>query len=423
MSTRRALLSVSDKTDLLPLARALHAAGYGLVASGGTAAALREDGLPVTEVSDLTGFPALLGGRVKTLHPAVHAGLLAERTDAHLAELRAHGLAPIDVLVCNLYPFAETVARPDTDFAAAIEQVDIGGVTLLRAAAKNCRYVTVLCDPTDYAEAGRRLTSGENDPDWRRRLAAKAFGHTAEYDAAIADWFARQIDDAPVHPMLPPRLALTAERAQPLRYGENPHQSAALYRWTCAPLPFHTLQGKALSYNNLIDLDAAWSALDGFTEPVVAIIKHTNPCGLAIGVDAIDAFRKALASDPISAYGSIIALNRPVDGALLEVIGGLFVEVLAAPAFTDGALARLAKRKKNCRAVRIELSAPLDPQVRTIRGGLLAQTPDDRAVTPEEWQTVTQAQATEAQRADLAFAWRAARIVKSNAIVLAHDGA
>lgn len=411
---RRALLSVSDKTGLVDLGRRLVDLGFDLVASGGTARALTDARLPVTAVSDLTGYPELLGGRVKTLHPAVHGGILAERSPAHLAELEGQGIGPIDVVVCNLYPFAETVARPGVTFGDAIEQIDIGGVTLLRAAAKNCAHVTVLCDPKDYPLAGL-ATAAE-----KRRLAAKAFAHTHAYDAAIARWFADQLDEAPAG--LPRRTTLTAEQAQSLRYGENPHQQAALYRVDGAPLPFTCLRGKALSYNNLIDLDGAWTAIDPFDAPAVAIIKHSNPCGLAVGADPVEAFRKALASDPISAFGSIIAVNRPVDVPLLDAIGKLYVEVLAAPAFSPDALAWLAKRKKSCRAVQLDLAASHGPQVRTVRGGLLMQSPDTRDATPDAWQTVA-GEIDEATRAELVFAWRAVKAVKSNAIVITADRA
>ena len=383
---KRALLSVSDKTGLVELAQGLSERGVELVASGGTSRLLRESGLTVTSVADLTGYPELLGGRVKTLHPAVHGGILSRDSDADRAELAGHNLAPIDLVVCNLYPFEETVARPDVTFADAIEQIDIGGVTLLRAAAKNCSRVTILCDVADYPSMVEQIDQGI-DAQWRVSMGRKAFAHTARYDAAISAWFADQ-DDEQGHDALPARHAPAAERQQILRYGENPHQEAALYSWEGEALPFTKLQGKALSYNNLVDLDGALDAVQAFEEPAVAIIKHTNPCGLAVGEDLIDAYKKALASDPVSAFGSIIAVNRPVDIGLLDVIGKLFVEVIAAPSFSAEALEWLGKRKKNCRAVRIDdITAP-QVQVRTIRGGLLLQTMDNRPATPEEWRWI-----------------------------------
>ena len=401
MSTiKRALLSVSDKSGLLELAQALAAHDVELIASGGTARMLSESGLSVTSVSDLTNFPELLGGRVKTLHPAVHGGILSRDTDADRTELSGHGLAPIDLVVCNLYPFEQTIAQTGVTFGDAIEQIDIGGVTLLRAAAKNCARVTVLCDADDYGQLVSQLKTGI-ESSWRVAMGRKAFAHTAKYDAAISAWFAEQTAGDEAHDDLPVRYGHAAEREQVLRYGENPHQAAALYRWEGGSLPFTKLQGKALSYNNLVDLDGALYAVQAFSEPAVAIIKHTNPCGLAVGENLIEAYTKALASDPVSAFGSIIAVNRPVDVDLLEVIGKLFVEVIAAPSFSEDALEWLGRRKKNCRAVQVDdLSSPA-LQVRSIRGGLLVQTMDTRPATPEEWRCVTKVQPDADQLADL----------------------
>ncbi len=419
---KRALLSLSDKHQLVDLGKALSSAGVELVASGGTAARLLEAGLDVTRVADLTGFPELLGGRVKTLHPAVHGGILCRADDNDYAELSNHGLAPIDLVVCNLYPFQKTVAVEGVRFEDAIEQIDIGGVTLLRAAAKNCARVTVICDPSDYAALLAQLPSGI-DPAWRIEMAKKAFVHTAQYDAAISTWFTEQTAGDKSIP-LPARFGRSAERETVLRYGENPHQSAAVYRWEDASeMPFKVLQGKALSYNNLVDLDGALDAVQPFAKPAVAIIKHTNPCGLALGDDLISAYTKALASDPVSAFGSIIAVNRHVELDLLDAIGTLFVEVLAAPSFSPDALDWLAKRKKNCRAIEVvDFSAP-QLQVRSTRGGLLVQESDVRPATPDEWRCVTKIQPTPAQLADLVFAWKAAKAVKSNAIVIVKDEA
>ena len=390
-------------------------------------------GLPVTQVDQITGFPEILGGRVKTLHPAVHGGILARRTPEHLAELASHDIAPVDLVVCNLYPFAATVAKPGVTEPEAIEEIDIGGVTLLRAAAKNFESVTVVCDPADYAEVLREAEAKDKvevkaEPldlslnldlnlGLNRRLALKAFRHTAAYDTAIATWLSGAVEkDQP----LPSNLNLAAERVQLLRYGENPHQQAALYRWADAAPAFEQLQGKELSYNNIVDLEAAWAMPHEFAEPAVAIIKHTNPSGLASAANLLDAYRLAFACDPVSAFGSIIAVNREVDRALVEEIGSLFVEVLAAPAYTTDALAWLAEHKKNCRVMIAHRdSAAVAPALvlRSVAGGLLAQTPDDRGADEMAWQVVTRRQPTEAERRSLAFAWLAAKHVKSNAIV------
>jgi phosphoribosylaminoimidazolecarboxamide formyltransferase / IMP cyclohydrolase len=443
---KRAILSVYDKTGLVEFARGLVELGFELIASGGTARALSAAGLPVTQVDQITGSPEILGGRVKTLHPAVHGGILARRTPEHLAELASHGIAPVDLVVCNLYPFAATVARPGVTEAEAVEEIDIGGVTLLRAAAKNFESVTVVCDPADYADVLREVEaeakvkakaevkveplSLDLNLSLNRRLALKAFRHTAAYDAAIATWLSGTVEkDQP----LPTSLNLAAERVQLLRYGENPHQQAALYRWAGAAPAFEQLQGKELSYNNIVDLEAAWAMPHEFAEPTVAIIKHTNPSGLASAGNLVDAYRLAFACDPVSAFGSIIAVNREADRALVEEIGTLFVEVLAAPAYTPDALAWLAEHKKNCRVM---IARQDDPAVgtrigtddtgliiapalmlRSVAGGLLAQTPDDTGVNEAAWQVVTQRQPTEAERRSLAFAWLAAKHVKSNAIV------
>lgn len=416
MAAHRALISVSDKRGLVDLGRGLAQLGYLLVASGGTAKALSAAGLAVQEVSELTGFPEVLGGRVKTLHPAVHAGILARRIPEHLAELAAHGLAPIDLVVCNLYPFAATVARPDVDEAEAIEQIDIGGVTLLRAAAKNFESVLVVCDPADYDELLARLQQGEVDLALRRRLALKAFQHTAAYDAAIAGYLGAE------QRPLPAVLNLAYERVEPLRYGENPHQQAALYRPVGQPAAFAQLGGKEMSYNNWLDMDAAWQLAQEFDAPTVCIIKHTNPCGVASGASLAEAYPRALASDPVSAFGGIIAVNRTADLALAEAMADLFVEVVVAPDYTEEALAKY-RRKANLRIIRPSSLPPTALSLRTIQGGLLAQTPDAQIEPAEAWQVVTQRQPTPAELADLDFAWRVAKHTKSNAIVFVKDQA
>lgn len=422
---RRALLSVHDKAGLVDFAAGLAALDFGLVASGGTARALHAAGLAVTPVEQVTGFPEILGGRVKTLHPAIHGGILARRTDEHLAELAAHGITPVDLVVCNLYPFAATVARPGVTAQQAVEEIDIGGVTLLRAAAKNFESVAVVCDPADYGEVLAALQAHALTVEQRRGLALKAFRHTAAYDAAIATWLGQHVEpSAGSHPpALPETIVLAAQRVQSLRYGENPHQEAALYRWTGAEPAFEQLQGKALSYNNLVDLEAAWAMPQEFAEPAVAIIKHTNPSGLATAGSLVDAYRLAFACDPVSAYGSIIAVNREVDLALVQEMGSLFVEVLAAPGFTADALGWLAAHKQNCRVMRAGGAAPAGPILRSVQGGLLAQTPDDRGVDESTWKVVTERQPTQAERRSLAFAWLAAKHVKSNAIVFAQGTA
>ena len=417
----RAILSVFDKTGLDSLARGLLDLGFELVASGGTARALAEWGLPVTPVEDVTGFPELLGGRVKTLHPAIHGGILARRTPDTLAELGRFGIAPVDIVACNLYPFRQTVARPGVTEAEAIEQIDIGGVALLRAAAKNHESVLVLADPADYPGTLEGLRGGTLDQTERRRLARKAFAHTAAYDAAIARWLEGDGD-------LPETLTLTAERVQALRYGENPHQQAALYRWSGEPAAFEQLQGKELSYNNIVDLEAAWAMPQEFAGPAVAIIKHTNPSGLAAAASPEEAYRLAFECDPVSAYGGIVACNRPVDLAFVEAIGGLFVEVLAAPAYTEEALAWLAERKANCRVMKSHVMAarnthPVPLVLRSVSDGLLAQTPDLHGRDESAWQVVTRRSPTDGERAALAFAWIAAKHTKSNAIVLAQVSA
>ena len=412
--TRRALLSCWDKTGLVDFARHLHRHQFELVASGGTARKLREADLPVTAVNDVTGHPEILGGRVKTLHPAIHGGLLARGTDAHMAELAAHGIGAIDLVVCNLYPFENTVARDDVTVLEAVEEIDIGGVTLLRAAAKNFERVLIVSDPSDYDAMVAHLDNDTVNADLRRKLALKAFCRTAAYDTAISGWMAGlDTDDSG----LPATLAMVGERAMTLRYGENPHQVAALYRAPGSRPKFEQLQGKALSYNNLVDLDAAWAMPTEFEAPCVAIIKHNNPCGLATSDTLIDAFDKALASDPISAFGSVIAVNRPVDGAFVRNLGKLFVEVLAAPAFTDEAQEILGRRKKNCRLMVRRPGASQGWRVRHLDDGVLVQTNDDKGVDRSTWTVATERQPTPEEADALAFAWLASKHTRSNAIV------
>ncbi len=409
-----ALLSVADKRGLAEFAEGLTRLGYPLLASGGTARAIRDAGLDVTRVSDLTGFPEILGGRVKTLHPAVHGGILARNTPEHMAELKRHGLRPVDVVAVNLYPFRETIARPDVPETEAVEQIDIGGVALLRAAAKNFERVTVVCDPDDYGEALIQL-QGEQTVAQRRALAFKAFRHTASYDIAIAKYLARQTGEGAL-----PEMALTSLRkVQTLRYGENPHQSAALYLPDGTEKAFVQLHGKEMSYNNWRDMDGAWNAIQDFDDPTVVITKHANPCGVASALSLVEAYQAALASDPVSAFGSVIAVNRPLDLETAEAMKGLFIEVIVAPDYEPDALARLKRKSKNLRILK-HTGVPLpDSLWRTTAAGVLINTPDRSMEPPEEWRVVTERQPTEEEMRSMAFAWKVVKHVRSNAIVLA----
>ena len=423
MSQKRALLSVSDKTGLIDFARRLHNAGVQLIASGGSARTLAAEGLPVTAVEELTGFPEILGGRVKTLHPAVHGGILARRTEAHLAELKDHGLAPIDLVVVNLYPFQQTVAQSNVSEADAIEQIDIGGVALLRAAAKNFESVAVVCNPEDYDTVATAVESDTLALSLRRELALKAFRHTAEYDTAIAAYLTTQVTQ-PASPALPVTLQVTLEQAQVMRYGENPHQQGGYYRYAGDAPAFEQLHGKEMSYNNWLDLDGSWLAAQDFPEPTVAIIKHSNPCGLASAATLAEAYTKALASDPVSAFGGIISVNRPLDLATAEQIGDLFVEIVAAPSYEADAL-KFLQRKKNLRILLATGQTERPLSLRSVYGGVLVQELDTSTadMDPSNWQIVSKAQPSAAQLADLVFAWRVCRHVKSNAIVYVQDQA
>lgn len=406
-----ALLSVWDKRGLLPFAQGLLDLGFRLLATGGTHRALAEAGLPVTYISDFTGFPEILEGRVKTLHPKVHAGLLA-RPDQE-GELKALGLERIAVLAVNLYPFQKTVAQ-GASFAEALEQIDIGGPAMLRAAAKNHLAVLPVCDPEDYPQVLEALKAGPT-PEFRRELARKAFAHTAAYDAAIAEWLSQE--------EFPPEKFLVLKREAPLRYGENPHQKAALYRVAGEKGPLleaEILQGKAMSFNNYLDAEAAWNLVSEFAEPACVAVKHQNPCGVALGETPLEAYRKAHEADPVSIFGGIVALNRPLDGPTAEAMGEVFLEVILAPDFTQEALALLG-RKKNLRLIRVPFPAAgpyLD--LRRLRGGVLLQEADTE--DPVDLKVVTQKAPSEAEWADLRFAWRVVKHVRSNAIVVAKGG-
>jgi len=417
-----ALLSVSDKSGLLELARGLQSLGFDLLSTGGTARALREANVPVRDVSEATGFPEMLDGRVKTLHPVIHGGLLARRDlTEHMAAIAEHGIAPIDLVVVNLYPFRATAARADATPEDVIEQIDIGGPSMLRSAAKNFAAVTTVVDPADYTRVLAALGAGEDFLPLRRELAAKVFEHTAAYDSAIASWFVRQRGES-----FPERICLPLEKAQSLRYGENPGQAAAFYvEQAHRGLAALAQQGgKELSFNNLLDLEGALLATEPFAdEPCCAIIKHTTPCGLGIGATALEAYQKALACDPVSAFGSVISFTTAVDDAAAEAVSSLFVECVVAPEFSAGALEILG-RKKNLRVLvgraRWEPGA-LD--YKRVRGGLLVQQRPAAKIDTSAWTIVTERQPTAEEHRDLLFAWRAVASVKSNAIVLARDGA
>jgi phosphoribosylaminoimidazolecarboxamide formyltransferase/IMP cyclohydrolase len=430
---RRALISVYDKTGIDELARGLHAAGVEIVSTGSTAARIRDLGIPVTPVDEVTGFPEILGGRVKTLHPHVHAGLLADQNDpAHVETISGLGIEPFQLLVANLYPFRETVAA-GASAPEVVEQIDIGGPAMVRASAKNHGSIAVVVDPARYGDVLAAVADGGFDLAARQRMALAAFRHTAAYDIAVASWLGSVVapdDDVDGSPSgFPGWIAESFERAAVLRYGENPHQRAALYVRLGGPdglAQAEQLGGKDMSYNNYVDADAAYRAAYDFAQPCVAIIKHANPCGIAIGADIAEAHRKAHACDPVSAYGGVIATNRPVSLAMAEQIGPIFTEVVIAPSYEDGAAEALAAKKN----LRVLIAAPRGTgpaaETRAISGGLLVQTADRLDAPgddPSTWTLATGEPADEATTADLVFAWRALRAVKSNAILLASDGA
>ena len=419
-----ALLSLSNKTGSIDFARALADLGWTLIASGGTARAIRDAGLAVTEVAAVTGAPEMLGGRVKTLHPVIHAGILAGKNQADLAELASHGIQSIDLVACNLYPFQQTVARPDVSLDVAVETIDIGGVTLLRAAAKNHERVLVICDPDDYDPVVEELRAGGTASlETRQRLAIKAFAHTRDYDTAIESYL-RQRLSSPDLTDLSSTLDLSLQLVQNMRYGENPHQAAGLYAEAgVGPLGGKLLQGKPLSYNNMLDLDAAWRAVGSFDAPTIVIVKHLSPCGIACAEKLSEAFRAALASDPISAFGGVIASNRVVNEETAEAMHDLFVEAIAAPDFSHGAADYLARHKPNCRLVGIPDRIDDVWEMRSVTGGVLFQSPDQGDPASAEWRTVTERRPSEREMAALGLAWTACQHVKSNAIVLARDGA
>ncbi|MFD7705006.1 bifunctional phosphoribosylaminoimidazolecarboxamide formyltransferase/IMP cyclohydrolase [Streptomyces caelestis] len=422
---RRALVSVYDKTGLEDLARGLHEAGVELVSTGSTAARIAAAGVPVTKVEELTGFPECLDGRVKTLHPKVHAGILADlRLEDHRGQLAELGVEPFDLVVVNLYPFRETVASGATP-DECVEQIDIGGPSMVRAAAKNHPSVAVVTSPARYGDVLAAVQDGGFDLTIRKRLAAEAFRHTAAYDVAVASWFASEyapVDDS----QFPDFLGATWERKNTLRYGENPHQPAALYvSGTGGLAEAEQLHGKEMSYNNYTDTDAAFRAAYDHDAPAVAIIKHANPCGIATGADVAEAHRKAHACDPLSAFGGVIAVNRPVSKEMAEQVAEIFTEVIVAPDYEEGALEALT-RKKNIRVLRAPEAPSAPVEVKPIDGGALLQVTDRLQAEgddPAGWTLATGEALSEAELAELAFAWKACRAVKSNAILLAKDGA
>ncbi|GGX33882.1 bifunctional phosphoribosylaminoimidazolecarboxamide formyltransferase/IMP cyclohydrolase [Streptomyces chartreusis] len=423
---RRALVSVYDKTGLEDLARGLHEAGVELVSTGSTAAKIAAAGVPVTKVEELTGFPECLDGRVKTLHPRVHAGILADlRLEDHQRQLAELGVEPFDLVVVNLYPFRETVASGATP-DECVEQIDIGGPSMVRAAAKNHPSVAVVTSPARYADVLGAVRDGGFDLATRKRLAAEAFQHTAAYDVAVASWFASSY--APVdESQFPDFLGATWERENTLRYGENPHQPAALYVDGSGSglAQAEQLHGKEMSYNNYTDTDAARRAAYDHAEPAVAIIKHANPCGIATGADVAEAHRKAHACDPLSAFGGVIAVNRPVSKELAEQVAEIFTEVIVAPDYEDGALEALAK-KKNIRVLRCPEGPGNPVEIKPVDGGALLQVTDRLHADgddPANWTLATGEALSAEELAELAFAWKACRAVKSNAILLAKDGA
>lgn len=432
----RAILSVTDKTGLVEFARKLSSLGVELISTGGTAKLLRESSVQVMDISELTGFPEMLDGRVKTLHPKVHGGILHKRSNpAHVAAVQEHGIKPIDMVVVNLYAFEKTAAKPGVAFEELIENIDIGGPSMIRSAAKNFQDVAVVTSPSDYDKIAEEMAAGggELSLDTKWMLAKKAFATTSAYDSAIASTLERVLDE-PTFSLqpengFPQTLRMRYEKVQDLRYGENPHQKAALYSdgTGVGIANGKQLQGKELSYNNLVDLQAAWDLAAEFDEPFCGIIKHTNPCGSAVGANLIEAFQRAFECDPVSAFGGVIALNRPVDGPTAEAIAGLrhngvalFIECIVAPSFDEAARTRFAKRK-DLRLLEVK-RYPMPYVIKAVSGGLLRQDNDLQKLDPAQIKVVTERKPTEDEMRDLLFAWKICKHVKSNAILYAKDG-
>ena len=425
---RRAIISVSDKTGVVDLARALAALGVQILSTGGTAKLLAREGVSVTEVSSYTGFPEMLDGRVKTLHPKIHGGILARRDQAaHVEAIRSAGIEPIDLIVVNLYPFEATVADPDCRLDDAVENIDIGGPAMLRAAAKNYQSVCVVVDPNDYGQVLAQLRSAGSVSDALRfALAKKVFAHTARYDGAIANYL-YSLDERNRRGEYPEVLSVQLQKVQQMRYGENPHQSAAFYR-DLAPAAgslagWRQLQGKELSYNNVADADAAWECVKSFAEPACVIVKHANPCGVAVAATLLEAYEKAFATDPTSAFGGILAFNRALDRATAEALGRQFAEVVLAPRVEPEAKAALAG-KPNVRVLEVPIAHGMNTyDFKRVGGGMLVQSTDAKLLERNEARVVTKKAPSESQWADLLFAWRVAKFVKSNAIVFCRDRA
>jgi phosphoribosylaminoimidazolecarboxamide formyltransferase/IMP cyclohydrolase len=423
---QRALISVSDKTGIVDFARQLHAAGVEILSTGGTAKLLADSDIPVTEVSDYTGFPEMMAGRVKTLHPKIHGGILGRRgTDE--AVMQEHAIPPIDMVVVNLYPFEQTVANPNCDLPTAIENIDIGGPTLIRAAAKNHAAVTVIVDSTDYAQVLEEMAANQGalSEATRFRLAVKTFEHTARYDGAIANYLGA-LSESGDRQAFPQTLSLQYRKAQNMRYGENPHQGGAFYiehaAGDASVATARQLQGKELSYNNIGDTDAALECVKQFEAPACVIVKHANPCGVAIGGTTLEAYQSAFQTDPTSAFGGIIAFNRPLDAATAEAVAKQFVEVVIAPAYAAAAK-KAFESKTNVRVLTVPLAEGANRyDFKRVGGGLLVQTPDTKNVQAAELRVVSKKQPTEGELRDLLFAWRVAKFVKSNAIVFCGSG-
>ena len=425
MKVKRALISVSDKTGVVEFAKALAAMGIEIVSTGGTMKALQDAGVPVIYISDVTNFPEMMDGRVKTLNPYIHGGILAVRDNPeHAAAMTEHGIHPIDLVVVNLYPFRQTIAKPNVTQEEAVENIDIGGPAMVRSAAKNFRYVTVVVNPARYGDIINELMEfGEVLSATRLALVREAFTHTAEYDAAISRYFSQQTGEGEY----PSTLILPWEKLQDLRYGENPHQTAAFYRDNAAcggVAHARQLAGKELSFNNIVDLESAYAIVADFAKPAAAVIKHTNPCGAATADDIATAYKLAYEADPVSAFGGIVGLNRPVDAATAEQLKTIFLEAVIAPAF-DAAALEILGAKKNVRLLEAALPAPgAKPRhdIKTVSGGIVIQSTDTQDASPAEWKTVTKRTPTAAELKELELAWKVVKHVKSNAIVVARDG-
>ncbi|MFT9848865.1 bifunctional phosphoribosylaminoimidazolecarboxamide formyltransferase/IMP cyclohydrolase [Aneurinibacillus sp. REN35] len=425
VQVKRALISVSDKTGIVEFAKELEKLGVEIISTGGTATLLQKEGVNVIGISEVTGFPEILDGRLKTLDPHIHGGLLAVRDDAkHQQQIAEHNITPIDLVVVNLYPFKATISKPNVPFAEAIENIDIGGPTMLRSAAKNHKFVAVVVDAADYGKVVEEIKAGKGvSEETKRKLAAKVFRHTAAYDALISQYLTEQVGE-----QLPESYTVTYEKAQDLRYGENPHQTAAFYREPLAGqgniATAKQLHGKELSYNNINDGNAALAIVKEFDKPAVVAVKHTNPCGVGTGTTVLDAYKKAYESDPVSIFGGIIAANRPIDKDTALLLKEIFLEIIMAPSFTDEAL-DILKEKKNLRLLALgdlhTEEKAVDWKLTSVEGGMLVQEADRKQVTAEDIEVVTDRKPTEEELQQLLFAWKIVKHVKSNAIVLAKD--